>query len=148
MAEPLVYIPVELSLAGRTLEFVDALRAGGSLPEPASETGESVTCQGVPWTADKIATVADATSYQGVLALLDALAEQPGTWVAKSEVEDERDIRPIQLRNELGAFSKLMNRQFGAQSWPMEWRKKAGAYYYRMDPQIAAWWIAARDGAS
>ena len=148
MTEPLVYIPVELSLAGRTLEFVESLRSGGSSADPTAESQESVMCQGASWTAEKVATLVDRTSYNGVLALLDALAKQPGTWVPKSVVEQEQGIAPVQLRNELGAFSKLVRRMFSSKAWPMEWRKDSGVYSYRMDPQIASWWLAARDGAS
>jgi len=144
----MVFIQVELSIAARAIDMVEALRSGAA-PVAGNTAGEDVVmCQGTPWSGDKVAAVADATTYDGVLALLDTLAAQPGAWVLKSVVEQERDIAPVQLRNELGAFSKLMQRLFNSKSWPMEWRKASGAYSYRMAPEIASWWRAARSGAS
>ena len=146
MAEPMVFIPVELSIAARAIEMVEALRSGAAPVAGDTAGGDVVVCQGVPWSVTKVAAVADATTYAGVLALLDTLAAQPGAWVPKSVVEQERDIAPVQLRNELGAFSKLLQRLFDSKAWPMEWRKASGTYSYRMDPQIASWWRAARAG--
>ena len=148
MAEPMVFIQVELSIAARAIELVEALRSGAAPAAWSTASEDVVLCQGVQWSADKVAAVADATTYAGVLALLDTLAAQPGAWIPKGVVERARDIAPVQLRNELGAFSKMLQRLFDSKAWPMEWRKASGSYSYRMAPEIASWWRAARSGAS
>lgn len=58
------------------------------------------------WSPTMIGRVVDAVSYDAVLALLDRCASQPGQWIPKAEVEEVCGVSPIQLRNELGAFSK------------------------------------------
>ena len=96
------------------------------------------------WSAGMIAKLADSTSYGAVLTLLDRCAGAPGTWIAKSEIEESGGLDPIQLRNELGAFSKKSKKLFGQAIWPMEWKKERGAYSYRLHPVVAGWWLEAR----
>ena len=49
------------------------------------------------------------------------------------DVEERLGISAIQLRNELAALSKLTKRLFGQATWPMQYKKEQGSYYYRMD---------------
>jgi hypothetical protein len=75
-------------------------------------------------------------------------AETPSSWVLKADAEGRAGVSAIQLRNELGAFSKTVRRLFGDASWPMEVRKQAGQFYYRMSDEVAAAWAAVREEAS
>ena len=43
------------------------------------------------------------------------------------------------------AFSKLTSRLYGKNIWPMEYKKSQGRYFYRMEDQVAQWWLDSRD---
>jgi hypothetical protein len=133
-------------------EYLVELKSGRVTRPEVDEAGrvaaETVTVPGQgDWTASMVDTLAEGTPYAGVVALLDRCAAAPGTWILKSEVEGERGISAIQLRNELGALSKLTKRLFGQVIWPMQWKKEQGRYYYRMDDPIAQWWLDGRRSA-
>jgi hypothetical protein len=142
-----VLMPVPLRLAEQVAEFVEGLRhgrlvAGLPQPEPDAETA-AVPGQG-DWSSAMVRELAEAMPYAGVIALFDRCATNPGTWVAKAQVEEAHDISPIQLRNELSALSKLTKRLFGKTVWPIQWKKQQGVYYYRMQTPVAQWWTDAR----
>lgn len=141
-----VLMPVPLQWAGRVAALLADLRAGKVHgPDDEVRDGSTVTVPGQgSWTEAMVTRLADAVSYRGVLALLDACAQVDGDWVVKSVVEEDEGISPIQLRNELGALSKLTRRLFGEVKWPVEWKKEQGKYHYRMAPQMAEWWLSAR----
>lgn len=144
-----VLLPVPLKYVHEVAEFAAAL-ASGRTPSALTDRGqgwsESVAVPGQgAWTQAMVESVADAVPYAAVLALLDRCADQEGQWVPKSEVEEAGGFSPIQLRNELGAFSKKTNKLFGQAVWPMEWKKERGSYFYRLDPVVAGWWKAARE---
>lgn len=152
-----VLMPVPLKLAHRVAEYLESLDVEGQTATVRTEgvTGGatdhgvtvSVPDQG-PWTEDMVRQLADNLTYSGVTALLDRCAAEPDQWVVKSDIEQASGISPIQLRNELGALSKLTKRLFGGSpTWPMQWRKDKGKYYYRMTGQVAEWWLAARVGS-
>jgi hypothetical protein len=103
---------------------------------------------GTSWREAELRALADHMSYRGVLVLMDMCAETPSSWVLKADAEDRAGVSAIQLRNELGAFSKTVRRLFGDASWPMEVRKQAGQFYYRMSDEVAAAWAAVRGEAS
>jgi hypothetical protein len=84
--------------------------------------------------------LADELSYPGVAALSARCAGSPREWMVNSAIEDAEGISPIQLRNELGALSKLTRRLVGEVTWPVQWKKEQGKYRYRMDAQVAQWW--------
>lgn len=146
----MVLLPVPLRLVDQVAAYVEDLRAGrpaGLAPEQVAAVTVSVPGQG-DWSQSMVAELADRVPYEGVLALLDRCAQTSGTWVVKSEVEDALGISAIQLRNELGALSKLTKRMFGGEpTWPVEWKKEKGKFYYRMDDQVAQWWAAVRRDA-
>ena len=106
-------------------------------------TNGGIEGQGV-WSAGMMGRLADAVSYDAVLALLDHCASKPGQWIPKAEVEEVDGVSPIQLRNELGSSSKKTKKLFGEAIWPMEWKKERGAYHYRLNPLVAQWWADAR----
>jgi hypothetical protein len=141
----IVLMPVPLRWAPQVAEYLAGLKAGQAVvaqPDAAA----TVNVEGHDWTEEMVAHLVDATPYAGVLALLDRCAHTT-TWIVKSEIEEAKDISAIQLRNELGAFSKLTKKLFGEAIWPMQYKKEQGSYYYRMDSRVAQWWIAARSAS-
>ncbi|SEB48298.1 hypothetical protein SAMN04489844_0243 [Nocardioides exalbidus] len=152
-----VLLPVPLKLAHRVAAFLESLEGENETPAARGDVGTVsdadadatvlVPDQGL-WTEGMVRQLADGLTYPGVTALLDRCAAEPDRWVVKSDVEQAGGISPIQLRNELGALSKLTKRLFGgAATWPMQWRKGKGKYYYRMPAAVAEWWLAARAGS-
>lgn len=144
-----VLMPVPVAFAQEVHDHVQALvegRARATGMTAGAEVTVVVPGQG-PWTRAEVNHLADALAYDGVVALLDACAAAPGTWVPKSQVEAAQGITAVQFRNELGALSKLTRRLFGDVRWPMEWKREKGAYLYRLDEQVASWWTAAKAGA-
>lgn len=142
-----VLLPVPLQYVHQVAEFAAAL-ASGRAPQDLIDRGraEAVTVQGQgAWTRGMVESLADAVTYEAVVALLDQCAERPGQWVPKAEVEEAGGFSAIQLRNELGALSKKTNKLFGQVIWPMEWKKERGSYSYRLDRVLADWWKAARE---
>ena len=145
-----VLLPVPLRHIVEVARYKAALLAGegGQSAGVGSVAGDgeptvAIEGQGV-WSAGMMGRLADAVTYDAVLALLDHCASKPGQWIPKAEVEEVGGISPIQLRNELGAFSKKTKKLFGEAIWPMEWKKERGAYYYRLNPLVAQWWADAR----
>ena len=153
LSTDMVLLPVDVHLVTQMHDYLTALREGRSPRDPETvsindEDAVFVTNQG-RWTQAMVEQLAEATPYEGVLALLDRCAVNPGQWVLKAEVEEAEGISPVQLRNELGAFSKTTKKIFGGEkgTWPMERKKERGAYLYRFDETVAKWWIAARSSA-
>jgi hypothetical protein len=140
-----VLMAVPLEHAPEVARLLTDIKAG-KLPTNSSATDEmSVTVQGQgEWREQMVRSLADQLSYPGVAALFDHCAAAPGDWVNKATVEEAEGISPYQLRNELGALSKLTRRLFGEVIWPLEWKKDHGKYHYRMDPQVAQWWTEIR----
>ena len=86
---------------------------------------------------------ADRLTYPLVADLFDACAKVPGYWVPKSQIDGDGD--PNQLRNELGAMTKLIYKLFSRdRGWPIEYRKVRGRYEYRMDHDTAKAWCEIR----
>ena len=144
-----VLMPVSLRYAQLVADYLADLKAGG-VPAVTDRVVETVTVPGQgEWTQTMVKTLVESTPYAGVLALLDRCAGAGGAWVIKSDIEDAQGISAIQLRNELGALSKLTKKLFrdGQGIWPMHWKKERGSYYYRMDPTMASWWAAARSSS-
>ena len=71
------------------------------------------------------------------------VAEQLGV---NSDVEAQLDISAISSAMSLAALSKLTKRMFGKITWPIQWKKEQGSFYYRMDDTIAGWWRGCRAG--
>jgi hypothetical protein len=142
-----VLMPVPLQHAAAVRDLLDRLERGEAA---TSEAGpEETQAVEVPrngwWTADDVRRLVEASPYDGVLALGDAMAARAGQWVPKGDVEEGNGISPIQLRNELGAFSKAAKRVLGRLEWPFEYKKEKGVYSYRMPEGIAPFWLAARE---
>lgn len=142
----MVLMPVPLPFVHEVAAHIAELKAGKRPTgvEPRAETSVAVPGQPGEWTEQMVHTLADELSYPGVVALMDRCANSAGEWVNKADVEEAEAISPIQLRNELGALSKLTRRLFDRVTWPMQWRKDRGKYHYRMDPVVADWWHQAR----
>lgn len=149
IAEVEVLMPVPVRLAEQVAQIVADLKAGR--PVAAAEVTEGADVVEVPgqgpWDEQKVTKLEDVVTYAGVRALFDRCAREPGVWIEKHVVEDALGISAIQLRNELGALSKLTKREFGITNWPIEWKKDQGTYKYRMTKRVASWWIAAVENA-
>lgn len=143
----MVLMPVPLQWVHEVAGLLADLKLGkpGRAERPAREETVGVPGQG-DWTKSMVDSLADQLSYPGVSALFARCAGSPGDWVGKSVVEDAEGISAVQLRNELTALSKLIRRLFGTTSWPIEYKKDQGKYYYRMDAQLAQWWLQAVEG--
>jgi hypothetical protein len=149
--QDVVLMLVPLRWAQSVADHLGELRAGrpASLSQDdMTETAINVNKQGT-WTEAMVDRLVPQITYKAAMALIDECAQHAGEWITKTDVETKLSITPYQLRNELGAFSKLTKKVFNMTTpiWPMEWRKTAGTYYYRMSPTIAAWWKAARQGS-
>lgn len=141
-----VLMPVELRFAPLVAEFLDGLRAGRTVATGDHEMERVLVPGEGEWTQSMIEGLVESLRYEGVVGLFDLCAEARDTWVLKSEAEEAQGISAIQLRNELGALSKLTKRMFRTEksTWPVQVKKEQGSYYYRMDKRIAEWWTEAR----
>lgn len=139
-----VLMPVPMHAVHEVAGLLADLKSGKAVraERPAREPAVAVPGQG-DWTQTMVDSLADDLSYPGVSALFARCAGSPGEWVVKSVVEDAEGISPVQLRNELSALSKLTRRLFGKVTWPLQYKKDQGKYYYRMDTQVAEWWLEA-----
>lgn len=149
ITETEVLLSVPVRLAEQVAQIVADLKAGRSLTQLDTASDASIVevpRQGL-WNRHKVEALEDAVEYKGVRALFGHCARTPGSWVAKHEVENDLGISAIQLRNELGALSKLTKRLFGDATWPIEWNKHQGIYRYRMDDQMAMWWLEAAEAS-
>lgn len=142
----MVLLPVPLKYAHQVAQYSAALTSGRPTPTATDLVdAESVLVPGqARWTQEMVGRLADTVTYDGVLALLDRCASRSSQWVPKADVEAAGGFSAIQLRNELGAFSKKTRKLFGEPIWPMEWKKERGVYSYRLDPVVAQWWATAR----
>jgi len=145
LSERVVLLPVPLHLAIQVAEYAEALATGRATPDDEGDGTDLVQVPGQgPWSVSMVTRVTESVRYPGVIALLDHCSRQPGRWVPKTEAERTARVSPIQLRNELGAFSKTTRKLFGKVTWPMEWKKENGVYSYRLDQTVANWWTTAR----
>lgn len=141
-----VFLPVPLRYVSQVAEYASNLAAGRATPSSTQvdpEDSVMVPGQGA-WTQDMMGRLAANLPYDGVIALLDSCAQRPSQWILKSDIETAGGFSAIQLRNELGAFSKRTRKLFGEVTWPVEYKKERGFYSYRLDPTLATWWTTAR----
>lgn len=98
-----------------------------------------------PWTADDYAKLASVLTNAGIRAVLDECAQRPGAWVGLKELYDLTGRDRHGLRGDFGALTRLVKRQFGRSSWPLEsrWIAERNDICQRMDENQAAAWIAA-----
>jgi hypothetical protein len=135
----MVLLPVPIEVLPQTIHARDAALSGASAP--ASPVPAPVGAHG--WDETMLATFADKLSYPLVVELFDACAMSPGEWIPKAQIDGSGD--PKQLRNELAAMTKLINKLFGKGfSWPIEWHKVRNQYDYRLDGETAAAWRKVR----
>jgi hypothetical protein len=135
-----VLMPVPLRFAEQVFDLIKALSTGNTTTD---EETIRVPDNG-DWSQSMIQRLVAEVDYPAVLELLDLCAASKGEWIDKAHAEQNADVSPYQLRNELGAFSKRTRRMFGEVVWPMQYKRERGKYTYRLDPTIANWWIAAR----
>lgn len=137
---PLGAVPAMLDARDRWLRG-DGVEAGNQQPE------RGVTVNGEWWTESNLHRLRDRLPYDGVRTLFDLCAKRPGEWIDKSDADAAAGVTPKQLASELGALSKFTLREFGPghdgkPKWPIEWRKVANKFSYRMSAEVADLWGA------
>lgn len=160
----MILIPAEVEDADALIAFRDdrmTARRAGTQPgaeskEVAPDDVETVHVPGQgdwlradlemirDWISDSGRRPAAGASYRGLHTLFDLAAEASGEWITKADAENTAGVTARQLQNELVALTKIARKITGENSWPIEWRQVGRIYSYRMDPRIAAWWIAGR----
>lgn len=160
-----VLIPAEAEDVAAMLDFRDKRMAGRrgenaatatQFPATAAEVAVEVNGQGLwrrselekvrDWISNDGRRPAEGVSYRGLHTLFDMMADAAGGWVTKAQAEEAAGVKPRQLQNEMSALTKIGRSIKGDKSWPIEWRKIGRTFSYRMDPQIAQWWIDGRKG--
>lgn len=122
-------------------ELDEAWLTGVPAPDNAEERdGSGAEVAGTWWPARDILRLRDQLHYPGVQAMFDLCAARAGQWVDKAEADVAAGATARQLASELGALTKLVRREFNRDAWPIEWRKVANLYSYRMTPEFAAIW--------
>jgi hypothetical protein len=112
---------------------------------PQEDRGAHV--KGEWWSEGQVKSLRDQLPYESVRTLLDLCSERPGNWIDKAEADASAGVTPRQSASELSALSKFTLRQFGPgrdgkPKWPIESRKVANKFSYRMSPEIADLWRA------
>ncbi len=143
-----VLMEVPLSLAVRVADLLDEHESvARAQPDPAPEGERAFVPQQGPWSQDEVELLCVRLlerKYDLILDLLDFAAARAGEWVLPPS---ERATSPYHVRNQLSALTKLIKKTFDGRSyWPMEYKRaEDSAFYYRLSPEVAAWWRAARE---
>ena len=151
-AENTVLVPVPAEIVQDIIRIRDAIMRGevdaARVLEPVGGNEEPMFVE-VPyggkdqgahkWTKQMVRELRDRMKYPLVKVLMDTCATSPGTWIPKGPIDDLTPKGPAQLRNELGALSRLTKSLFGRATWPFEYR--VGPFCYQMDQQVARWWL-------
>jgi hypothetical protein len=104
----------------------------------------------IEWSADDYAKAAQVLANATALAALDLCSQRPGEWVPFEEVIAASGRDPAQARGDTGGLTFQIRKHFGRGNWPYEAQWAAGGEkqsYYRMTPDQAAMWQAARSSA-
>ncbi|MEV5864834.1 hypothetical protein AB0L83_34725 [Streptomyces sp. NPDC052071] len=112
----------------------------------------SIPRQGL-WTKEQVGLLWGRASHlTGVHALFQTTAEQAGTTVTFTSLIERSGLDERQQRNEHARLSRLASELFGEKRWPIEnWQGGYNTHsgksemLYRMDPQIAEWWLTLVD---
>lgn len=112
------------------------------LPEDAEEDRTEVN--GEVWTRSQVQGIAEDLPYPTLARFLDHLAAYPGVWQVKRQIEAQLGLDAVQLRNELGALTKVYLSATGHAHWPFDFRKTNGLFSYRMSDPVSGWWRQAR----
>lgn len=121
--------------AGRVLDHEGGDEEPGSVQIPYGGNDPGAH----KWNRQMVRELRERMKYPLVKVLMDSCAASPGTWIPKGPIDDLSAKGPAQLRNELGALSRITKSMFGRATWPFEYR--VGPFCYRMDQQVARWWI-------
>jgi hypothetical protein len=101
-----------------------------------------------PWDEAMVGRLHSTVRLEGVIAVLDACAQSPGTDVAMLEVATSIGMAPKQLAAQMGSLSKDTKRLFGHITWPISVRyQDGGQAIYAMNRTVARWWLSARNQA-
>lgn len=140
-----IMVEAPLGAVRAMLEARDRWLRGEVVVDEDSQPERGATVKGEWWPESHIHRLRDQLPYDGVRTLLSLCSERSGEWIEKSEADAAAGVTPKQLASELGALSKFTLREFGAAKdgkakWPMEWRKVADKFSYRMSADFAELW--------
>jgi hypothetical protein len=143
--DELVLLQAPLGAVPAMLEARERWRRGERGGDEAREREDGVVVADNWWRAKDVARLRDAVPYDSVRTLLSMCAQRPGEWIDKAAADAAAGVTPRQLASELGALSKFTLREFGPgrdgkPKWPIEYRKVANRFSYRMSPEMAAIW--------
>ncbi len=97
----------------------------------------------VGWTQEDLVRLRDELQSATVRTLLESCAARAGEHVPFSELVEKVGRSDDDCRADLDAFSALVTRRFARRNWPITYAWSAGGdaqAYYRMAPELAAWW--------
>jgi len=144
-----VLLPVEIDILPQMVQARKLAREGRLMLDVTGPASEPLPSEADAWYVDgqgqfdraMLQRLHANLRHGGVLALFSQCAALPDEWVTKAEIDEILGKGPFQLRNELGALSKLTKKLFGRIVWPVQWAKVDGAYQYRMPAGVAAEWL-------
>ena len=138
-----VNIAVPRRLYAQVIRFVadhlDADGHGGTTPPPPP-SGSPV---GQRWDGSRFNALWKTLATPTPRALLEVTSERPGEWVAFREICDKAGVPAAQAAAELAGFTKLLKREFGDRTWPVQVQAPSAAgegSQYLMSAELAKEW--------
>ena len=96
------------------------------------------------WTEEMVRLLEANLHYEVAWAVLNMCSERAPEEVTVEDVAKEAGIKATEIRDQLGAMTKLSNRLFNRKTWPISVRwTDTGRANYSMKPEIATWWSRA-----
>jgi hypothetical protein len=101
------------------------------------------------WTPEDLQRLADEVNSVTIHVTLDVCSSQPGEWVASETIQGITGRLPAKHRGDYGGFGTTLRTRFQRSNAPFEMKWAAGGtnqQYYRVTPELAAWWRSIRPG--
>ncbi|MFD8697726.1 hypothetical protein [Kitasatospora purpeofusca] len=104
------------------------------------------------WTVEDLRTLISdrRDSVQVVVAILDILAEQPGTRVGYGDLAGALKLDRTRLRGALSGFTRVLKAHYEREFWPMWWTEvpagegRGSEFVYYVSDVVARRWREAR----
>lgn len=100
-----------------------------------------------PWSREDIHRLSHEVTNPTVICLLDLCAERPADTVPFGDLVLKSGRTHPQARGDLAGLTIWLKGRFARRNWPVEfvWAAHGDSQnYYRMSPDVAAWWKEAR----